>query len=158
MYSYNVNGYIEYKISGKWGLSAEPGFIQKGGIVRFGVNHYMSVIKLRLNYIQIPVLVNFHLADKFVISMGPEFAYMISGEEKLPSVATGFSQFKENAFELSAMAGFSYRITEHLDIGLRYSLGLTKMSILTWTDGLGQQLSESNAHNQYFQLLVRLKR
>ena len=157
MYSFSINGYIEYKISENWGISAEPGFIRKGGVVRFGLNHYMSSIRLTLNYIQIPVLANFYFSDRFFVSIGPEFAYLINSEENLPTNATGLSHFNENAFEVSAMIGLNYCLSIKVDIGLRYSYALTCNSLLTWTDGYGPSIGQSKVYNQYFQLLIRFK-
>ncbi len=157
MYSFNINGYIEYKFSKNWGISAEPGFIRKGGIVRFGLNHYMSSIKLSLNYVQMPLLINFYFSDKFFVSLGPEFAYLINSEENLPSTATGLSQFNENAFEISVMIGLNYSLSKKIDIGLRYNHGLTYNSIITWTDVYGPPIGQSKVYNQYFQFILRFK-
>jgi hypothetical protein len=155
MYSFNVNGYFEYKISKTWGIEAEPGFIRKGGIVRFGVNHYMSVIDMKLNYLQLPVLANFYCANRFFVSIGPEIAYMISREENLPDPASGFKYFKENALEISGMIGLNYSLSKKIDLGLRYNRGFTNISILEWTDGYGPEIGASNVYNQYFQLIFR---
>lgn len=154
-YSFNINGYIEYKISENWRISAEPGFIRKGGVVRFGLNHYMSTIKLSLNYIQIPILTNFHFSDKFSAAVGPEFAYLLNREKNLPTIATGFSHFTDNSFEISAMIGVYYSLSKESDIGLRYSHGLTYISLITWTDGYGPPIGQSKVYNQYFQLFIR---
>ena len=157
MYSFNINGYIEYKISKTLGIAAEPGFIRKGGIVRFGVNHYMSIIKLQLNYIQLPILSNIYCTNKFYVSLGPEFAYLINSKENLPVIATGFNYFKENAFEISGLIGLNYSISKKVDIGLRYNHGFTNISVLKWTDGYGPEIGQSKVYNQYFQFIFRLK-
>ncbi len=157
MYSFNINGYIEYKISKTWGIEADPGFIRKGGIVRFGVNHYMSIIKLQLNYLHLPILANFYCTNKFFVSIGPEFAYLINSEGNLPEIATGFAYFKENAFEISGLIGINYSITKKIDVGLRYNHGLTNISALKWTDGYGPEIGQSKVYNQYFQFIFRFK-
>jgi hypothetical protein len=155
MYSFNINGFIAYKISNTWGIAAEPGFITKGGIVSFGINHYTSVIDMKLNYIQLPILANFYVTNKLFISMGPEFAYMINSKENLPLVGTGLIYFKENAFEVSGLVGLNYSLSKKVDIGLRYNHGFTKISILQWTDGYGPVIGESKVYNQYFQFIFR---
>jgi outer membrane protein with beta-barrel domain len=157
MGSFNINGSIEYKFSKTFGIAAEPGFIRKGGIVRFGVNHYMDVIKLKLNYVQLPIFVNIYCTNKFFITIGPEFAYLINSEGKLPETATGFAYFKENAFEISGLIGINYRITKKIDVGFRYNHGLTNISVLKWTDGYGPEIGQSKVYNQYFQFIFRFK-
>ncbi len=157
MVSFNLNGYIEYKISKTCGIAIEPGFIRKGGVVRYGVNHYMSVIKLQLNYIQLPILVNLYCTNKFYVSLGPEFAYLINSNKNLPETATGFYYFKENAFEISGLIGLNYSISNKFDIGFRYNHGFTNISVLKWTDGYGPEIGQSKVYNQYFQFIFRFK-
>ena len=157
MYSFNINGYIEYRISKTWGIEADPGYIRKGGVVRFGINHYMSIIKLQLNYLQLPILANFYYTNKFFFSIGPEFAYLINSEGNLPGIATGFFYFKENAFEISVLIGVNYSITEKIDVGLRYNHGLTNIAVLKWTYGYGPEVGQSKVYNQYFQFTFKFK-
>lgn len=157
MGSFNINGYIEYKFSKTFGIAAEPGFIRKGGIVRFGVNHYMSVIKLQLNYIQLPILANLYCTNKYYVTLGHEFAYLINSERKLPEIATGFAYFKDNALEISGLIGINYSITKKIDVGFRYNHGLTAISVLKWTDGYGPEIGQSKVYNQYLQFIFRFK-
>ena len=157
MYSFNINGYFEYKISKTFGISAEPGFIRKGGIIRFGINHYMSSIKLQLNYVQVPILANFYCTNKFFVSIGPEFAYLLNSKGNLPEIATGLIYFKENAFEISGLIGLNYSISKKVDIGFRYNHGITHFSVLKWTDGYGPEIGQSKVYNQYFQFIIRFK-
>jgi hypothetical protein len=155
LYGFNINGFMEYKLSEKWGIAAEPGFIRKGGIVRFGINHYTSEINMKLHYLQLPALASYYFTGKLSVSAGPEFAYMINNKDNLPLAGTGFNDFKENAFEISALIGLNYSISKKVDFGLRYNHGLTKISILQWTDGYGPVIGESKVYNQYFQLIIR---
>lgn len=155
MGSFNFNGYVEYDISETFGIAAEPGFIRKGGIVRFGVNHYMSIIEMKLNYGQLPILAYFHCTNKFSISIGPEFAYLMNRQENLPEIASGFDNFNENAFEISGSIGLSYCLSKKIDLGIRYNHGLTEIAVLKWTDGFGPVIGQSNVYNQYFQFFVK---
>jgi len=117
----------------------------------------MSVIDMKLNYLQLPILADFYFTDKFFVSAGPEFAYMISSQKNVPPIATGFIDFTENAFEISGLIGLNYSISKKVDLGLRYNRGLTKISILQWTDGYGPVIGESKVFNQCFQFLIRYK-
>lgn len=155
MGSFNFNGSIEYKISKSCGIEAEPGLIRKGGIVRFGVNHYMSIINMQLYYFQLPILTNLYISKKFFVSLGPEFAYLINSKVNLPEVATGFNLFKENAFEISGLVGLNYSISKKVYFGIKYNHGFTNISVLNWTDGYGPVIGQSNVFNQYFQFIIR---
>ena len=171
MHSFNVNGFIEYRFPGTWGIAAEPGFIRKGGVVD-GENHFLGSFDLQLNYVQLPILANLYCTDRFYISFGPEFAYLSNKDVNLPSLPDWltpsqkeaykmFTPFEENAFEISGMIGVNYSIIKKIDIGLRYSHSLTPFSVTNWInhrypDGYGN-MGNSNEYNQYLQFIVRYK-
>lgn len=155
MGSFNFNGYFEYIISETFGITAEPGFIRKGGIVRFGVNHYMSIIEMKLNYIQFPIQVNFYCTSRFFVSLGPDFAYLINKSDHLPEIASGFDNFNENAFEISGLISLNYCLSKKIDLAIRYNHGLTETAVLNWTDGFGPVIGQSKVYNQYFQFFIK---
>lgn len=171
MHSFNINGFIEYRFLGAWGIAAEPGFIRKGGDVD-GANHQLDRFDLKLNYIQLPILMNLYLTDKFFASFGPEFAYLINPDVKLPSIPDSytpeekeyykiFTPLKDNTFEVSALIGVNYSITKKIDLGLRYSRSFTPFSETTsinhrYPIGYGI-IGHSNVYNQYFQFIVRYR-
>lgn len=157
MVSFNVNGYIGYKISRLWGLSAEPGFIQKGGVMLYDKENKDDNKRLQLNYLQLPILVDFYMGEKLFLSVGPEFAYMINAKLKSKDNLQDISKFYENDFEISGVLGINYNIHANFDIGIRYNHGLTYSSILTLRDADGASIGESKEYNQYFQVFVRFK-
>lgn len=155
MSSFSLSGYIGYKSSGIWGISAEPGFIQKGGIHGLDLNN--ENIRLQLNYIQIPILANIYLSDKIFISIGPEFAYLLSAKAKSKVHSNDISNIYNKRFEISGLLGFNYNIIDNIDIGLRYNHGLTNIQTITISDSMGYPLGEMKEYNQYFQLILRFK-
>jgi hypothetical protein len=160
MHSFNVNGFIEYRFPDAWGIVAEPGFIRKGGVVD-GENHLLGSFSLQLNYVQLPIIANLYCTDRFYISFGPEFAYLINKDGNLPSLPDNFTPFEENAFEISGMFGVNYSIIKKIDIGLRYNHSLTRFSVTNWINhrypvGHGI-MGYSNVYNQYLQFIARYK-
>lgn len=171
MHSFNVNGFFEYRFPGAWGIVAEPGYIRKGGVVD-GENHFLGRFDLQLNYIQLPLLANLYFTDRFYISFGPEFAYLINKDGNLPSLPDTFTPFEkkayemftpfeENTFEISGLIGVDYCITKNIDLGLRYNHSLMPFSETTWLNdryppGYGI-MGYSNVYNQYLQFIVRYK-
>jgi hypothetical protein len=55
MISFNFNGHIGYKSAGFFGLSIEPGFVQKGGLQ--SSDHHKKT-RIQFNYIPMPILVD----------------------------------------------------------------------------------------------------
>lgn len=154
MISLNANGYIGFKSAGFWGISVEPGYIQKGGVVR-NVNN--DNIRIQLNYLHLPVFADFYFGEKFFLSAGPEFAYLINAKAKSMGNSNDISDAYDNDFEVSGTLGINYNFHKHFDIGLKYSHGLTYTTKITWTDETGTFLDESKEYNQYFQVFVRFK-
>lgn len=149
MIAYNFNGYIGYKKSELWGLSFEPGFIQKGGRQKSSGDY----IRLNLNYIQLPILFDYYFVDNFYISIGPELSYLINAKLK----SSDITDLYDRRFELSALVGINYRINDKLDVGLRYNHGLIYTSKVTWVNALGESLGESKVFNQYLQFVIKFK-
>ncbi|NVO12305.1 MAG: PorT family protein [Bacteroidales bacterium] len=153
MISFNLNGYVSCRNSGFWGLSAEPGFIQKGGRQK-GID---EDIRFQINYIQLPILLDLYISDKFFISIGPEFSYLINAKAKSKHNSNNITDLYDKRFELSGLVGINYQLTDKLNIGMRYNHGLTYTSKITFTDSFGNQLGDMKEYNQYFQLIVRFK-
>jgi hypothetical protein len=169
MHSFNVNGFVEYRLSETWGIAAEPGYIRKGGVFKDKEDILNSSDhQLRLHYIQLPILANVYFSDRFFISFGPEFAYLINKDARFPSLEEQhsayykFTPLEESAFEISALIGVNYSITKHIDLALRYSHGVTPFTEIGWINprygiDLGMVSERSNAYNQYLQFIVRYR-
>lgn len=155
--SFNVDGFIEYKLSKSWALSAEAGFIRKGG-VSGGFNRHMEEIALRLNYIHIPIMVKFYATKWLSFTIGPEFAYLLNSQESLTFYSSGLTDFRDDASEISALIAMNFSISRKFDLGFKYNHGLTKMVTIQGLDfPYGNVLGESDLYNQYFLLFMRIK-
>ena len=165
MHSFNINGYIEYRFQGVWGIAAEPGYIRKGSVVDPNTNNF-SRFDLQFNCIQLPILANLYLTERFFISFGPEFSFLINKDENSQHLGQEFNYFKfnsfeENALEVSGLIGVNYSISKKIDLGLRYNHSLANFSVVSWINpryppGEGF-MGNSNAYNQYIQFLFRYK-
>ena len=154
--SFNVNAFVAYKTSERWGVSVEPGFIQKGFSLPVETGTTQGDAKIRLNYIQLPVLAEFYATQKLYFSVGPEFAYLLNARYKMQE-KTDITDIYDNRFEVSGLAGVNYNIYQNFDIGLRYSRGLTKTTGIIFTNSAGEYAGESKEFNQYLQFIVKFK-
>jgi hypothetical protein len=154
MISYNLNGYIGYKSSRLWGLTVEPGFIQKGFVFK---NEQYGNIRSQINYIQLPMLLDIYLTKKICLSAGPEIAYMINAKLKLKEHYPGSNTDSyDKRLELSGIIGLNYKITEKFSANFRYNYGLTYIRELTQFEN-SVNSTEIKEYNQYFQLSIRYK-
>jgi outer membrane protein with beta-barrel domain len=152
--SYNVNGYLGFKSKYFFGISLEPGFIQKGyhapsigsGFEAYNVNY---------NYITSPVLADFYIGNSIVFSIGPEFSYLTKAIAKSESFSNSLL-FGPPKFEVSGLIGIQFKIAQHMDTGIRYSRGFTPIYSISFTNDNGQPIDgELNEYNQYFSVFFR---
>lgn len=145
--SYNVNFYMGYRWSDHLGSSIEPGYIRKG----INRGH-----KIMLHYVQLPLLTDFYVVDRFFVSIGPELGYLLNAktnQEGLYNVTDIF----DNRFELSGVVGVNYNINKNFDIGLRFNHGITCIDKITLTSDNGEITGESKLYNRYIQGFIRFK-
>jgi len=158
----NANMYIGYKSKSFWGLSFEPGYIQKGGLrkdfaVQIGNTSYIPQdVKYISNYIQMPVLLDLYFTKKLFISVGPEFAYLINSKVKSQIYSFDMTENFQK-IEIAGVIGLNYNLIKCIDIGFQYNHGVTKSSTLWWVDDFGSLLGTSKEYNQYFQFKIRFK-
>ena len=97
-------------------------FIQKGS--RMPTDDYNQYYLMRLGYIEVPVLVNYHLNKKFGVFGGPSFGVLISNEEKTHAgVLVDPPPFKK--YEVAYHAGLLYTLSDNWFFDLRYSHSIT---------------------------------
>lgn len=153
--TFNINGFLSFKNKTFWGLSVEPGFIRKGWSQSFNSNDPKN--KLRLYYLQMPVLSDFYLTDRLYLSVGPEISYLINAKNKYDSNTQDIAEYLHR-FELSGMAAIGFRMSETMSISFRYSHGLTEISEdIMWTYPETGSANEAKDYNQYFQVLIKMR-
>ena len=178
---FNVNASAEYK-NDTWGLSIEPGFIQKGGVQLFDYANFLSRntinyhVVTRMNYLQLPLLYNIYFTDEFCLSVGGEYSYLMHAGSKVTKTPNSIdntlvafdstqdqfdSKYITNNFpnhhELSGIVGFSYAITDNVDVRLRYSYGATELATVSWMDQSGFVYSASHIRSHYLQVSLKYK-
>ena len=150
--SFSINGTLKYKNKGIWGFSFEPGIIKKGWISNKDDNNEN---KIGLQYLQLPVLSDLYLSDKIFFSIGPEVNYLLNAKNKASYDTEKITDLNRK-FELSGVIGGTYKILSNLDIGIRYSHGITQVSDKVFWVVDESPVSMKN-YNQYLQGFISLK-
>jgi len=116
-----LGGYAQTDISRNLFAAMELKFAQKGSrnvdsLAQYGQVKYI----MRLNYAELPVYLGIRTSEKTSVFAGASFGYLISGKE--------FNDYGEfppedqhpfNAFDLEAMLGFRFQITDRLFLDVR---------------------------------------
>ena len=110
---------VKTRLSKKVDLGFEMYYIQKGSSKQSDVaKNDLTYYKLRLNYIEIPILLEYHLSEKFGIELGPSVGSLIaSSEEDENGELIGQPPFIK--YEVNGLGGFVYHIASNWGLHLR---------------------------------------
>ncbi|MBS1664893.1 MAG: PorT family protein [Bacteroidetes bacterium] len=80
-----------------------------------------------LNYLNLPVLLQYHHTSGFAVQSGPQFGYLLSAKVKANGESSDIKdQFKKT--NLSWVLGVSYLIPDNnIGFNIRYNFGITKL-------------------------------
>lgn len=101
--------------------------------------------QFQVDYIQVPVLLKFYIADGLNIQAGPQFGFKVNEEIDFDPTEDGgdFDTDSINGFDLQGAAGLEYKFPSGFFIQGRYSYGFSEMiedvdlHNSVWSAGLG---------------------
>jgi hypothetical protein len=98
-------------------------FIQKGSKHNSDPeNGDLSYYYLGLNYVEVPVLFQYH-QKKFTFELGPSFGYLISNSE-FNELGEVYKPLPFNSTDIGGGIGISYSLLKNLSFNWRYSYSL----------------------------------
>lgn len=114
--------FVSREIGQKTGMSLEMLYVQKGS--RKPVNELDNTYyRMRLNYIEVPVLFRWHATRKMTVEAGPSFGVLVFAEEDNEiGVIQGAPPFRNT--EWSFHTGLSYAWAESWAVDVRYGFSL----------------------------------
>lgn len=111
----------EIAFSDKFSLQPELLYTRKG-------SEAQDIVKIKLDYIAVPLLAKVYVAQNFSIEAGPQFSFLINdkadfNERGLPDEDTDASNF-----DLGANLGLGYNFGENMFAQVRYNFGITTVA------------------------------
>ncbi len=83
----------------------------------------------KLDYISLPVMLQYNFPSNFYLELGPEFSYMVSAKQgvgtSIISPSTDINMDYLNRLNVGAGFGAGYNLNKNIGISARYTLGLT---------------------------------
>jgi hypothetical protein len=148
-YGYHLGGFVEIGLGKKWGIQPEVLFNQyqtrtdtSFRSVYENAANFSNYKNVKLNYLSIPILLNYKLANILSLQAGPQFGVLMSQDKGL--VEEGKDAFKNGDFSL--LGGAQLNISKLRFTG-RYFVGLNNINDIS---------NQSKWKNQGFQLSVGL--
>lgn len=147
-FGYHLGGYVQIKLGSTFSIQPELYYSQ----INLDTSSTFSqtyesidVSKIKLGYLNIPVLLNIKLAKKITIQLGPKYGILSSSNLSLKGQA-------ENAIksgDLSVVTGLQFKISK-LRLYGRYQVGLNDISDIGSTQKWKSQTAHIGAALQIF--------
>lgn len=124
---FNAGALVNFKLDKNWAIQPEVQYSTQGSKLK---TDYFGLITtegtLKLDYINIPVLAQYHIIDEFYLEGGPQVGFLTSSKYKTGSITVDNKDgMKKVDFGLNF--GFGYKFDMGLGIGARYNFGLTNV-------------------------------
>jgi hypothetical protein len=116
--AFHLGGFAEFKISDKFAVQPELLYSAQGGKVSAGGFSYTT----NLNYINIPVMAKYYVADAFSIEAGPQIGFLMSAKSDGTDIKEAC-----NSTDFGLNLGAGYNLNETMSLGLRYNMGLSNV-------------------------------
>ena len=151
---------VELPFSEKLGILAMPSFSRRG----FGSNEELLGVdsRVRLDFLDLPVLVRFYPLSRLCIEAGPAISYMVRAETIFEGEPLGNEDVMGrlyNDVDFSAVLGVGFEVNDRLMVNLRAFHGFLTMIDASFTDGNGEPLVDEDSQpkllNQSLQLSVQ---
>lgn len=133
-YGYSAGAYADIKLGSKWSIQPEVLFNQVSAdtsdkfsdLVDFNSG---KVSQIKLNYLSIPLLLNYNISKGISLQAGPQYGILMSQDRDL--LQDGKEAFKKGDF--SMLAGLQLKFASIRLYG-RYAVGLNNISDVTSND------------------------
>ena len=126
-----VGGFATYPLGDKLVIRPEVTFTQKGYRMEESEEGYDYKGTVKMNWLDIPILAVFEVAEGIKAFVGPYFDLYLGGEFVVESDFGDFDESIEgedvNSLGMGLIFGGAYGITESIDVETRVALGLTSM-------------------------------
>lgn len=140
---FHAGGFAEIKLSEKFALQPELLFSMEGGKSSFKLQSsevsMSSEEKLKLGYINLPVMAKYYVTEGLSVELGPQIGYLISAKSEYEFSSTfegitiedsGKEDVKDFMKKTSfgASVGLGYTMKNNLYFQARYHLGLSNIN------------------------------
>lgn len=146
-FGYNLGGFAEINFTKKFGVQPEVLWSQSSYRTATNIEEVIPGTKadvaVKLNYLQIPLLLNYRPVKFLSLQVGPQFGILIDQNNSM--LQNGKDAFKKGDF---SMLGGAQLNLGPLKAGARYVVGLTDINDIS---------TQSKWKNQGFQLYAGLR-
>jgi Outer membrane protein beta-barrel domain len=127
-YNYSAGGFATIKLGKKWSIQPEVVFNQVSSDTTSDFSQLYkidgsTISNIKLNYLSIPLLLNYHLSKGIALQAGPQYGILLSQNANL--IENGKQAFKKGDFSL--LGGVQLQLGAIRVYG-RYAVGLNNLN------------------------------
>jgi hypothetical protein len=118
--------WVRLALSDRSSIQTELSYFQKGS--RHNPDEKLqdyTFYLMRLGYIEMPFLYQYHLKNKLILEVGPSFSFLLHSYEERDYEEVSYGDF--SLANLSFMAGIGYPITEKMSVHFRMNSSITSI-------------------------------
>jgi len=132
-YNFQVGGFMQFNFSDRFGIQPEVSFVQsESEFTNDATSVYDDLFlggaqgKAKLNYLEVPVLMNLNLgtSKRVKLQLGPAYSGLL--KESVDSLRAGSIYSKS---EMSAIGGIWFQLPL-VNLGARYKMGLSNVNAI----------------------------
>lgn len=128
--------YASVRGANEFGFAIEALYSNKGVI---------ALNPIHLHYVNIPLLLQYHVNEKFLVEIGPEIGYLVNANSKDGNLNSTW----DNKLDIGLDAGFQYNVWR-IRAGMRFNAGFTSVIRSAASGVNGEQVRYLNRVLQIF--------
>ncbi|MCT8340143.1 PorT family protein [Flavobacteriaceae bacterium TK19130] len=148
--SFHIGGLVEIPISEKFSVQPELLYSSQGASSEYSETFFGETISfeetVKLDYINIPILAKFYVAEGFSLEAGPQVGFLVSANSEFEASGGGESESGDedisdnvSGLDLGVGAGAGYRLNNGVFFQARYVLGLSNINDFEGSDDFKNQ-------------------
>jgi Outer membrane protein beta-barrel domain len=106
-------------------FSVQPELVYSAQGASYDIDGFDGDVKL--DYLNLPIMAQFQVADGFSIEVGPQFGFLMSAKVELDGEEEDIKD-DVKGLDLAAGIGVNYAMASGLNFGARYNLGLSNIN------------------------------
>lgn len=127
--SFYLGGFAEVKLSDKFAFQPELLYSSQG--VKGSEDGFDMTLKL--DYLTIPLMAKYYVADKFSLDFGPQLGFLLKADAETMGVSVDFKDYVKS-FDFGLNLGLGYEFNKFFING-RYNIGLSNIWDGEFDDG-----------------------
>lgn len=115
---FHVGFISEIPFSAKFSLQPELLYSRQG-------SEAQDVLKVKVDYLAIPIMAKYYLADRFSLEVGPQFSFLINDKGEYINSDLPDEDTDASNFDVGANVGLGFNLNSNIFVQARYNFGIS---------------------------------